>query len=160
VDPSKRRGRIYRAVCRFSITKPGLWISRNIAWKLDPYLMRLTRGRLSSTGPLASALLETRGARTGRMRRNATLYFHDGERITLVASKVGWPAHPAWYHNLLEHPEVTFGGIAFRAQIVEDEAARRRLWAMADLVFPPFAQYRVWAAEAGREIPIVQLHPR
>jgi hypothetical protein len=44
-----------------------------VAWKLDPVLMKLTGGRVRSTGPLASALLETRGARTGKPRRNATL---------------------------------------------------------------------------------------
>jgi deazaflavin-dependent oxidoreductase (nitroreductase family) len=137
-----------------------MWLSRNVAWKLDPHLMKLTRGRVSSTGPLASALLETRGARTGRLRRNATLYFHDGERITLIASKVGWPTHPAWYHNLCKDPEVVFGGQPFRATIVEDEAERERLWQLADRVFPPFAQYRKWAAPAGRVIPIVQLIQR
>jgi deazaflavin-dependent oxidoreductase (nitroreductase family) len=137
-----------------------LWLSRHIAWKLDPYLMKLTRGRLSSTGPLAAALLETRGARTGKPRRTATLYFHDGDRVTVIASKVGWPSHPAWYHNIRADPDVVFGGLPFRAEIVVDEAERARLWGLADRVFPPFALYRQWAAEAGRTIPIVQLVPR
>ena len=160
VDPHERRGRLYRAVCRLSITKPGLWLARRVLWRLDPYVLRLTRGRLASTGPVASAMLETRGARTGQPRRNATLYFHDGERVTLIASKIGWPTHPAWYYNLCEHPEVVFGGLPFRAETVEDEAERRRLWELADQVFPQFATYRQWASEHDRVIPIVQLVPR
>jgi deazaflavin-dependent oxidoreductase (nitroreductase family) len=137
-----------------------LWLSQRVAWKLDPHLLALTGGRLATTGPVASALLETRGARTGTRRRNATLYFNDGERVIIVASKRGAPHHPAWYHNLCRDPDVVFGGLPFRAEVVTDAAERRRLWELADRVFPPFADYRRWAAEAGREIPIVQLLPR
>jgi deazaflavin-dependent oxidoreductase (nitroreductase family) len=160
VDPYKRRGRLYLAVCRLSTTKAGLWLSVRIAWKLDPHLLKLTKGRFSTAGPVAAALLETRGARTGRRRRNATLYFHDGDRVTIIASKRGWPKNPAWYHNLRQHPDVVYGGLPFRAEIVEDEAERQRLWELADRVFPQFADYRKWAANAGRVIPIVQLVPR
>jgi deazaflavin-dependent oxidoreductase (nitroreductase family) len=159
VDPSKRRGRLYLAVCQFSTTKAGLWLAEKVAWKLDPLLLRLTRGRFSSTGPVASALLETRGARTGELRRNATLYFHDGDRVTIIASKQGRPENPAWYYNIREHPDVVYGGLRFRAEIVEDEAERQRLWELADRVFPQFGDYRQRARKAGRVIPIVQLVP-
>jgi deazaflavin-dependent oxidoreductase (nitroreductase family) len=137
-----------------------MWTSENIAWKLDPHLLRLTRGRLGSSGPVASALLETRGARTGLPRRNATLYFNDDDRVIIVASKRGEPKHPGWYYNLRTNPDVTFGGLPFRAETVEGEAERQRLWDLADRVFPQFADYRRWAARTGRTIPIVRLSPR
>jgi deazaflavin-dependent oxidoreductase (nitroreductase family) len=160
VDPRKRRGRLYLAVCRLSATKPGAWFATKIAWKLDPYLLKLTKGRFSTAGPLATALLESRGARTGQPRRNATLYFHDGDRVTIIASKRGWPTHPAWYYNLREHPDILYGGLPFRAELVEDDAERRRLWDLADRVFPEYADYREQAGRAGRVIPIFQLTPR
>jgi deazaflavin-dependent oxidoreductase (nitroreductase family) len=160
VDPYKRRGRLYLAVCRLSATKAGAWFSVNVAWKLDPLLLKLTGGRLSTAGPLATALLESRGARTGQPRRNATLYFHDGERVTIVASKRGWPTNPAWYYNLRKHPDIVFGGLPFRAEIVEDEAERQRLWDLADRIFPEYADYRERAGQVGRVIPIFQLVPR
>ncbi len=160
VDPLAPRGRLYLFVCRLSITGPGMWLSKNVGWKLDPHLLTLTRGRIGSSGPLASAVLETRGARSGRPRRTATLYFHDGATVIIVASKRGEPKHPAWFHNLQTHPDVVFGRRPFRAELVHDEAERRRLWELADRVFPPFADYRAWAAAAGREIPIVRLVPR
>jgi deazaflavin-dependent oxidoreductase (nitroreductase family) len=160
VDPHKRRGRLYRALSRFSASNAGGWLAVKVAWKLDPYLLKLTRGRFSTAWPLAAALLETRGARTGRLRRTATLYFHDGDRVTIVASLRGAPNNPAWYSNLREHPDVVFGDVPFRAAIVEDEAERRRLWDLADRVYPPYAQFRVRAARSGRVIPIVQLSRR
>ena len=107
-----------------------------------------------------TALLETTGARSGARRSNAVIYFHDGDRVTIVASKLGQPRNPAWFHNLAAYPEVTFGGIPMRAEVVEDEAERQRLWSLADRVFAPYAIYRREAAEAGREIPLVQLSAR
>jgi len=161
VDPRAERGPLYRAYVRFLGTRLAAWLSMRIVWKVDPQLMRLTGGRLGMGLILPTALLETRGARTGRARRNGVIYFHDGERVTIVASKLGAPQHPAWFHNVRAHPdEVRLGGVPLRARVVADEAERARLWALADRVFPPYAAYRERAARAGRTIPIVQLAPR
>ena len=160
VDPHARRGPLYRAYARLTGSRIGLWLSRRIAWKLDPILLRLTRGRLGFALMIPTAALETRGARTGQRRRNAVIYFHDGDRVTIIASQGGLPSHPAWYHNARANPEVTLNGIPFRADIVTDERERERLWALADRVFPPFAAYRERTARVGRTIPILQLVPR
>ena len=157
VDPTRPRGLFSRAYAVFSATRLGRFLSAKIAWKVDPYLLRLTRGRLGSGLVLPTALLETRGAKTGALRRNALIYFHDADRVTIIASKAGADHHPAWFHNLRTHPDVTFGGIPMRASVVEDEAERERLWALADRVFAPYATYRRDAAKANRTIPIIQL---
>jgi deazaflavin-dependent oxidoreductase (nitroreductase family) len=160
VDPGRRRGVVYHAYARLVGTRIMGWLSSKVVWKLDPVLLRLSRGRLGFGLLLPTALLETRGARTGRVRRNGVIYFHDGERVTIIASKLGLPQHPAWFHNLRIHPDVSLGGQPFRAELIEDEADRARLWRLADRVFPPYAAYRERAGRAGRVIPIVQLTPR
>jgi deazaflavin-dependent oxidoreductase (nitroreductase family) len=160
VDPLKRRGLLYRGYARLVGTRFMGWLSRKVGWKLDPLLLRLSGGRLGTGLVLPTALLETRGARTGRPRRNGVIYFHDGDRVTIIASKLGMPRHPAWFHNLRAHPEVRFGGQRFLAEVVDDEAERTRLWDLADRVFPAYATYRERSARAGRTIPIVQLIPR
>jgi phthiodiolone/phenolphthiodiolone dimycocerosates ketoreductase len=158
VDPQERRGRLYFAMCRFATSKQGIWLAEKAARKCDPYLLLLTKGRLCTTGPVAAAVLETRGARTGRRRRTAMLYFHDcDKRVIIVAAGGGAPHHPAWFHNLREHPQVVFGGVPFHAEVVEDRDEIERLWALADRVFPQYADYRAWAGSSGREIPIVAL---
>jgi len=149
--------RVYAAV---SATRLGRLLSAKIVWRVDPYLLRATRGRVGMGLVLPTALLETRGAKSGELRRNAVIYFHDGDRVTIVASKAGATKHPAWFHNLQAHPDVTFGGIPLRATVIDDEAERQRLWKLADRVFAPYATYRRDAAKANREIPIVQLTPR
>jgi deazaflavin-dependent oxidoreductase (nitroreductase family) len=160
VDPNRRRGSFSRAFAAFSATRLGRFISAKIVWKVDPYLLRATRGRIGMGFVLPTALLETRGAKSGTVRRNAVIYFHDEDRVTIVASKAGDARHPAWFHNLRAHPDVTFGGIPMRATVIDDEAERQRLWALADRVFAPYATYRREAAMANRTIPIVQLTAR
>ena len=160
VDPRASRGPVYRAYVRFLGTRLAAWLSMHLVWKVDPPLMRLTGGRLGMGLILPTALLETRGARTGRVRRNGVIYSHDGERVTIIASKLGAPEHPSWFHNARANPDVLFGGRPFRAEIVDDQPARTRLWELADRVFPPYAAYRERAARVGREIPILQLVPR
>ena len=158
VDPERRRGPLYRGYAWLSATRPFAWVARRIGWKLDPVLLRLTRGRLGAGLLLPTAVLETRGARTGAIRRNALIYFHDGDDVIVMAAHIGLPSHPSWFHNLMANPDVTFGGEPFRASMVETDVDR--LWAAADRVFPPYARYRRQAAESGRTIPLVRLSPR
>ena len=160
VDPHRSRGVLYRGYARVVGTRAAAWVSRWVGWKLDPLLLRLSRGRLGMGLMLPTALLQTRGARTGRVRRNGVIYFHDGDRATIVASKLGLPEHPSWFHNARANPEVLLGGQPFRVEVVDDEATRAHLWELADRVFPPYAAYRERAARAGRTIPILQLIPR
>ena len=160
VNPQKRRGAVYRAYARLVGTRAMGWLSRRVVWKLDPVLLRLSGGRVGMGLSLPTSLLETRGARTGKPRRNGVIYFHDGERVTIIASKLGLPQHPAWFHNLRANPDVKLGGQPFLAEVIEDESERARLWQLADRVFPPYAEYRKRADRARRVIPIVQLTPR
>lgn len=160
IDPSRPPGLLRRVYAAFGTSRVAKFLSRNVAWKLDPLLLRLTRGRLATTLLFPAAVLETRGAKSGARRRNAIIYFHDWDRVTIVASNAGSSRHPAWYHNVRAHPEVTFGGIPMRAHVVEDEQERDRLARLGDNVFPAFARFRREAAKVNRTVPIVQLSQR
>lgn len=160
VDPTRPPGVIVRAYAALAATRFARFISRHVNWKLDPLLLRATRGRFATTLVFPTAVLETHGARSGARRRNAIIYFHDGDRVTIAASNAGNAANPAWYHNLRAHPDVTFGGVPMRARVIDDVSERERLWLLADNVFPTFARYREDAAKVNRRIPIVQLTQR
>jgi deazaflavin-dependent oxidoreductase (nitroreductase family) len=159
VDASRGPGWFGRAYSAIAATRSSRFISRHVNWKLDPFLLRVTRGRFATTLVFPTALLETRGARSGLARRNAIIYFHDGDRVTIVASNAGDVRDPAWFHNLRANPDVIFGGEPMHATVVTDHAERDRLWTLADRVFPAFTSYRDNAAKVHRTIPIVQLTP-
>src|SRR5207302_2841120 len=71
VDATRPPGRFRRAYSALTSTRPLLFFSRHVMWKLDPVLLRLTRGRVAGPLVFPTAVLETRGARTGERRRNA-----------------------------------------------------------------------------------------
>jgi F420H(2)-dependent quinone reductase len=106
-------------------------------------------------------LLDHVGAKSGTKRTAPLLYIPDGDDVVLVASKGGYPKHPAWYHNLCAHPDTTVQvgreRRAVHARVAEPEE-RERLWAKATELYPPYDEYQERCE--GREIPLVVLEPR
>jgi deazaflavin-dependent oxidoreductase (nitroreductase family) len=132
---------------------------RLIVWRLAPRLVRITGGWLAALLPFPAAVIETRDARNGRPHRRLVVYFHDGDRVTVIASKGGMADDPHWYRNALAVPDVRFGGQACRAQPVTDARELSRLWTLADRAYPPHAASRAHAARRERTIPLMQLTP-
>ena len=53
-------------------------------------------------------LLTTTGARTKTPHTTPVAYYPDGDgQVLVIASAGGAPHHPAWFHNLVAHPQVT-----------------------------------------------------
>jgi deazaflavin-dependent oxidoreductase (nitroreductase family) len=105
-------------------------------------------------------LLDHVGAKSGAVRTSPLLYITDGDDYVIVASKGGYPKHPAWFHNLAANPETTIqvgrSRLAVRARVA-DEAERKRLWPRAVATYSGYADYQ---ERTAREIPLVILEPR
>ena len=108
-------------------------------------------------------LLHSTGARSGTERVNPVLAIPDGDAWLVIASAAGAPAHPAWYFNLLAHPdvriEVPVGAdgietVAVRAAPLEGEEWERAWQRFLDRS-PGFARYR--ERSEGRDFPILRL---
>ncbi len=102
-------------------------------------------------------ILTTKGAKSGVQRENPLVYTRDGEHYVIVASKGGAPTHPAWYHNLVAHPDVAaevlghkFGA---RAHVAGGDEYERLYQQHAD-INPVFHQYR---KNTTRRIPVIVL---
>lgn len=102
-------------------------------------------------------LLTTTGAKSGQRHTTPMMFHRDGDRLVVIASNVGAPKHPAWYHNLVADPGVTveIGGETFpaRASTVTGEQ-RARLWATLSEAYPFLIEHQ---AKTEREIPLVVL---
>jgi deazaflavin-dependent oxidoreductase (nitroreductase family) len=137
-----------------------------------PLLTRLTRahvalyrcsgGRLGHRPPglPPMLLLDHVGARSGNKRTSPLAYTRVGDDYVLVASKGGYPRHPAWFHNLKANPDTTIqvGRRVLRVHAhVADDQERERLWPRCVATYRGFAGYQ---ARAGRTIPLVVLSPR
>jgi deazaflavin-dependent oxidoreductase (nitroreductase family) len=163
VDPLAKHGRAYQALTAFLRTKAGRSFALNVASRIDPYLIKASRGYVTIGVLLPSANLTTTGAKSGLPRTSTVLYFSDGDDAILVASSFGRDKDPAWYHNLKAHPDATLERSGrsgrYAATEVEDEAERDRLFALMDKVYVGYADYRERAASIGRRIPIMRLTP-
>jgi deazaflavin-dependent oxidoreductase (nitroreductase family) len=103
-------------------------------------------------------LLTARGAKSGEVRTTPLVYHRDGDRYVIAASKGGAPSHPAWYHNLVKHPEaeveVGIEKFKVRAKPIAKGSERDRLYeAHGD----NFAAFRDYPKKTTRIIPIVVL---
>jgi F420H(2)-dependent quinone reductase len=106
-------------------------------------------------------LLDHVGAKSGTRRTAPLLYVEDGEDVVIVASKGGYPKHPAWYHNLLANPdtEAQIGSEVRRVHArVATPEERERLWGLAVKAYRGYEDYA--ARSKGREIPLIVLEPR
>jgi deazaflavin-dependent oxidoreductase (nitroreductase family) len=104
-------------------------------------------------------LLTTKGAKTGEERTVSLGGFADGsEAWLIVASNNGSPRHPAWFKNMVRHPDdvsLEVGGRKMKVQSEsltgsEREAALARIAAIS-------ARYGKYPTKTDREIPIVRL---
>jgi deazaflavin-dependent oxidoreductase (nitroreductase family) len=102
-------------------------------------------------------LLTTRGRRSGTLRRTALIYGRDGDRYLVVASVGGSARHPAWYLNLVEHPEVEVqvGAERFAARARTATAEEKPpLWSQMAAIWPAYDGYQ---KKTRRDIPVVIL---
>lgn len=119
---------------------------------------RASRGKAG--GPMEGRpllLLTTTGAKSGQLRTTPMMYIRADDRLLVIASNAGAPAHPDWYRNLLAHPQVTVevGDETFKAiaSVAEGEE-RERLWNRIVELYPFFADHQ---AKITRQIPVIVL---
>jgi deazaflavin-dependent oxidoreductase (nitroreductase family) len=102
-------------------------------------------------------ILTTTGRRSGEPRSTPLIYGRHGDDYLIVASRGGAPEHPAWFLNLLEHPEVSVQvlGERFtaRARTATPEE-RPELWRTMAEIWPAYDGYQ---RKTDREIPVVVL---
>jgi len=106
-------------------------------------------------------LLTTTGAKSGKQRTVPLMFFERDDRFFIIASKGGAVAHPAWYHNLVAHPEVVaeYGGTYDAAPqtvaaVVLSGAERDDVFEWVAGMNATFAGYQ---ARTERPIPVVEL---
>jgi deazaflavin-dependent oxidoreductase (nitroreductase family) len=162
VDPTIPPSRIKRLTIGIALSKPGTWLYINVFSRLDPWLIRLTRGRVDSAfGYVPILLMTARGARTGTERTVPLLYFSDGNDVVLMASSFGRPRNPGWYYNAKASGQVRLYRRGhegwFTVEEVRDEE-RGRLFDLASRLYRGYGVYEQRAAH-HREIPVLKLSP-
>ncbi len=163
VAPEAPTSRLKRRMTSVALSGPGTWFYMHVASRIDPWLIRVSRGRVdSSFGLVPIVLLTTRGAKSGRERTVPLLYFTQGEDVVLMASSFGRPRYPAWYHNLKAYPDAVLYRRAvsgrYRASEVQG-AERDRLYDLATTLYRGYGVYEE-RVQGTRHVPVLRLSPR
>ena len=106
VDPSAPPTAMERAMRRFVMSDVGTWIAMKLSTRVDPTMLRLTRGRVSTGVFFPVVLMTAAGRKSGEPRTVPLVYAPDGDNYLIFASYAGNDAHPAWYHNIVAHPRL------------------------------------------------------
>jgi deazaflavin-dependent oxidoreductase (nitroreductase family) len=100
-----------------------------------------------------------KGAKSGRSLTVPLMYVPYQEGLLLVASQGGAPKNPAWYFNLVKHPdiEINYRGkhMALRARLATAEE-KPDLWPVCYQHYAPYEEYRT---RTKRDIPIFVCEP-
>ena len=116
-------------------------------------------GELRTGGGLHAFVVETRGAKSRRLRRAILGYLEDGpDAWLIIGSKGGAPTNPAWVHNLESNPDATVvlgdgTRVPVRAERLEG-AEEERAWERIASDAPEYVTYR---SRTDRPIPVIRL---
>lgn len=162
VDPTRQTA-LMRTAIAFARKPAGRWFGINVASRVDPVLLKLSGGRVSTFAMAPVVMLTVPGRRSGVPRTSALLYFTQGDDVVVIASSFGRDRHPAWYGNVMAHPDVQLtaggrGGTYVAREAMGEE--RERLWAIANRLYPGYDDYKQRAAAVGRTIPVLVLSPK
>lgn len=159
--PSNWLRRLIRTIAG---TGPGAWMFSHTLHHLDRLTLRLTGGHMAAAavlGGLPLVTVTTIGAKSGQPRSIPLVGIPDEQNIILIASNWGNTRHPAWYHNVCAHSEVTVtvNGRSLPYMAHELSGAERdRCWQKA---VATYAGYTAYVRRAGnRQIPVMLLVPQ
>lgn len=150
-----------RLVNRFSATRPGSWLVKHLASRVDPWVFTATKGRFTSTGvpTLPMLALTTVGRRSGEPRTVQLAYERDGDSFLVVASAMGQDRHPAWRYNLeaAGAGSVLLRGreVAVTATVLTD-AEKAAVWERITRTIPQMTTYE---QRTDRNIRVFRLTP-
>jgi deazaflavin-dependent oxidoreductase (nitroreductase family) len=115
--------------------------------------------RMATMMPFPVVLVTTKGARSGAERTVSLGGFEDGHDAWLVvASKGGAATHPAWFKNMVAHPDEVWLEVGKRKMKVRGDCltGTERKEALARIANIA-KQYGDYQTKTDREIPIVRL---
>ena len=102
-------------------------------------------------------VITSKGAKSGKLRKNPVMRVEKDGVYAAVASKGGAPEQPEWYFNFIANPRVDLQDgpepQLYRARIAEGEE-RAEWWERCVAQYAPYAEYQ---EKTDREIPVFLL---
>jgi deazaflavin-dependent oxidoreductase (nitroreductase family) len=134
------------------------WVQRRMNARTNG---RIRRGRATFMG-MDVLILHTVGHRSGQDRQTPLSWFADGDDARLLVASGGGSQDPAWYVNLMAHPERTSielpgGDVVPVTPHTLDGDDRERAWQSVVAAQPRYGKYQ---DKSDRQYPVVRLTSR
>ena len=149
---------------RIAMSAVGAKLSAYTMHHLDRFVLRLSNGRFTAATLLTGLQilsLTTTGAKSGQPRTVPLVAVpYSDNQLIVIASNWGQTKHPAWYHNLVAHPQVTVTQDGRSHPYLAREttgAERDACWQAALQTYPGYAAYE---QRTERQIPVIVLTPQ
>jgi len=124
--------------------------------KFQAAIFLLSKGRLLNKWPggFPIMVVETKGAKTNKIRNIPLIYVHKEGMPILVASLGGMPKNPNWYYNVKAYPELKISTINGVGNYLANEVSKEKKDELWPLICSFYPDYDTYQNNTSREIPV------
>ena len=124
--------------------------------KFQARIFLMSKGKLWNKWPggFPIMVVETKGAKTNKIRNIPLIYVHQDGMPILVASLGGMPKNPNWYYNVKTYPEVKISTINGSGNFLAEEVYKEKKDELWPLICSFYPDYETYQSNTNREIPV------
>ena len=124
--------------------------------KFQARIFLMSKGKLWNKWPggFPIMVVETKGAKTNKIRNIPLIYVHQDGMPILVASLGGMPKNPNWYYNVKTYPEVKISTINGSGNFLAEEVSKEKKDELWSLICSFYPDYETYQSNTNREIPV------
>ena len=124
--------------------------------KFQASIFLLSKGKLWNKWPGGYPIMvvETRGAKSNKIRNIPLIYVHKDGLPILVASMGGMPKNPNWYYNVKANKHLKISTIHGAGNYIAEELSKEDKYDLWPLICSFYPDYENYQNNTQREIPV------
>jgi F420H(2)-dependent quinone reductase len=124
--------------------------------KFQARVFLLSKGKLWNKWPggFPIMVVQTKGAKTHKVRNIPLIYVHQEGLPILVASLGGMPKNPSWYYNVKANPALKISTMHNSENYIAEEVSKEKKDELWPLICSFYPSYETYQSNTSREIPV------
>jgi len=124
--------------------------------KFQAGIFLLSKGKLWNKWPggFPIMVVQTKGAKTQKIRNIPLIYVHENGLPILVASLGGMPKNPSWYYNVKANPALKISTIHDSRNYLAEEVSKEKKEELWPLICSFYPDYETYQNNTSRDIPV------
>ena len=124
--------------------------------KFQAFIFLLSKGKIWNKWPggFPIMVVETKGAKSKKIRNIPLIYVHQNGLPILVASLGGMPKNPNWYYNIKVYPNLKISTINGSGNYLAEEVSKDKKEELWPLICSFYPDYETYQRNTSRDIPV------